>query len=122
MFYAIISWTTVFSYIVDRLTRGESICQDEVFDDVSCVNDAVEQLFDLFADDNSILTLTKLHTLISNQLSVDHHRSVREEDHDDDHDEEQAVQNVNMHYKNYDVCLCLLVHVHTCLHSCTCTQ
>ena len=78
------------SAIVDRLIRGESICEDEVFDDVSCVNDAVQQLFDLLAVDD-VTTLTKLHTLISDRLSTDHHRSVREEDHDDhdddDHDE-----------------------------------
>ena len=75
------------SAIVDRLTRGESICEDEVFDDVSCVNEAVEQLFDQLAVNDDGTTLTKLHTLISNRLSTDHHRSVREEDHDDDHDD-----------------------------------
>ena len=92
------------SAIVDRLTRGESICEDEVFDDVSCVNDAVEQLFDQLAVDDDVITLTELHTLISNRLSIDHHRSVREEDHDDhtddedghDDDDEQATQNVNL--------------------------
>ena len=75
------------SAIVDRLTRGESICEDEVFDDVSCVNEVVEQLFDQLAVDDDGTTLTELRTLISNRLSTDHHRSVREEDHDDDHDD-----------------------------------
>ena len=92
------------SAIVDRLTQGESICEDEVFDDISCVSDAVEQLFDLLAVDNDVLTLTELHTLISDQLHIDHHRSVREEDHDDeddhdhDHDESVANQNVLVNY------------------------
>ena len=89
--------------IVDGLIRGESICQDEVFEDVSCINDAVEQLLDQLSIDNNKLSLTELRVLISNQLSVDHHRIVREEDHHDDdddhdddhgHDEMQATQNV----------------------------
>ena len=71
------------SAIVDRLTRGESICEDEIFDDVSCVNDAVEQLFDVLAVDDDMLTLTELHTLISSR-----HRSIREEDHGDHENED----------------------------------
>ena len=74
------------SAIIDRLAQGEAICEDKMFDDVSCVNDAVEQLFDLLAVDNDMLTLTELHTLIGNRLHVDHHRGVREEDHDGDDD------------------------------------
>ena len=91
------------SAIIDRLAQGEAICEDEMFDDASCVNDAVEQLFDLLAVDNDILTLTELHTLIGNRLHVDHHRSVREEDHDDedddhddDHDHDEAAANQNV--------------------------
>ena len=70
--------------IVDRLTRGESICDGETFDGVSCVNDAVKQLFDVLTVNDDTLTLTELHTLIGSR-----HRSVREEDHgdhEDDHD------------------------------------
>ena len=94
------------SAIIDRLAQGDAICEDEMFDDVSCVYDAAEQFFDLLAADNDILTLTKLRTLISKRLHVDHHRGVREEDHDDgddddddddddhDHNEAAAIQNV----------------------------
>ena len=89
------------SAIIDRLIRGESICEDEVFDDVSCVNDAVKQLFDLLAVDDDATTLTELHTLISNRLSIDHHRNVRAED--DDHDE--YTQNVNRQ------CACVSVYL-----------
>ena len=96
------------SAIVDRLTRGESICEDEVFDDVSCVNDVVEQLFDLLAVDVDVTTLTELRTFISDRLPFDHHRSVRagDQDHADnkdqyDHDEDQ---NVN---------LCTYMYVYT---------
>ena len=81
------------SAIVDRLIREESICQDEVFDDISCVNDAMEQLFDVLSVENDKLTLSNLQTFISNQLSVDHHRSVRAEE---DHDDAEAIQNVNL--------------------------
>ena len=104
------------SAIVDRLIRGESICEDEVFDDVSCVNDAVEQLFDLLAVDD-VTTLTKLHTLISNRLPIDHHRSVRAEDEDedghghdeDDHGHDEDTENVNV------LCLCVCVSVCVCV-------
>ena len=89
------------SAIVDRLIRGESICEDEVFDDVSCVNDAVKQLFDLLAVDDDATTLTELHTLISNHLPIDHHRNVRAED--DDYDED--TQNVNLQ------CACVSVYL-----------
>ena len=59
------------SAIVDRLTRGESICEDEVFDDVSCVNDAVEQLFDQLAvDDDDIITDLKKVTRFDQQLII----------------------------------------------------
>ena len=89
------------SAIVDRLIRGESICEDELFADVSCVNDAVEQLFDLLAVDDDATTLTELHTLIGNRLPIDHHRDVRAEDDDhhddeDDHDHDEDTQNVNL--------------------------
>ena len=100
------------SAIVDRLIRGESICEDEVFDDVSCVNDAVQQLFDVLVVDHDVATVIKLRTLISDHLSIDHHRSVREEDddsrdgeHQHDRDEEQATQNVNM-------CVAMYVAIH----------
>ena len=93
------------SAIVDRLIRGESICEDEVFDDVSCVNDAVQQLFDLLAVDDDATTLTELHTLISNRLPIDHHRNVRAED--DDRNED--TQNVNLH------CACVSVYLSVCL-------
>ena len=97
--------------IVDGLIRGKSICQDEVFEDVSCINDAVEQLLDQLSIDDNKLPLTELRALISNQLSFDHHRIVREEDHhddddhddhdkDDDHDdhnEVQTIQNVSLY-------------------------
>ena len=66
---------------------------------MACIDDVVEQLFDLLADNNK--SLTELHTLIGNRLSIDHHRSVREEDGDDDDDDEDdhdedEVQNVNL--------------------------
>ena len=94
------------SAIVDRLIRGESICEDEVFDDVSCVNDAVEQLFDLLAVDDDATTLTELHTLISNRFPIDHHRNVRAEDDDeDDHDHDEDTQNVNLQ------CACVSVYL-----------
>ena len=97
------------SAIVDRLIRGESICEDEVFDDVSCVNDAVEQLFDLLAVDD-VTTLTELHTLISNRLPIDRHRSVRAEDQDEDgHGHEEDTENVNLE------CVCLCVCVRACV-------
>ena len=70
------------SAIVDRLTRGESICEDEVFDDVSCINDVVEQLFNLLDVDSDMLTLNELRALVGH---IDHHRSVREENHAADH-------------------------------------
>jgi len=77
---------------VNRLTRGESICDTEVVDNVSCVDDVVEQLFHNLADESGKLTLTQLQKLI-NQLPDDHYRAVRQaEDHDDeddhDHDDE----------------------------------
>ena len=134
------------SAIVDRPTQGESICEDEMFDDLSCVNDAVEQLFDLLAVDNDMLTLTELHTLISNQLHGDHHRSVREkdgDDHDDehnhddeddhdhddeddhDHDDEDdhdhdkaANQNVLANIKLLVTCICVMTAAHTHTHIC----
>ena len=122
------------SAIVDRLTRGESICEDEVFDDVSCVNDAVEQLFDQLAVDDDVTTLTKLHTLISNRLPTDHHRTVREEgqeddDHHDDHVHDGATDNVRIYYVCsvcVYVCMCVCVCgwvracVCVCVHACVC--
>ena len=84
------------SAIVDRLTRGEYICGDEVFDDVSCVNDVMEQLFDLLGFDNDMLTLTELETLIS-----DHHRSIREEDHNDHEDDHNDDHDNNHDDKDY---------------------
>ena len=72
---------------MDRLSRGESICDTEVVDDVSCVDDTVEQLFHRLADESGKLTLTQLQLLI-NQLPDDHYRVARQiEDHDDDHDD-----------------------------------
>jgi len=84
----------VCSAIVDRLTRREPICDNEVVDDVSCVDDVVEQLFHRLADGRGKLTFTQLQQLI-NQLPDDHYRVVREaEDHDDedghDHDDEDG--------------------------------
>ena len=78
------------SAIVDRLTRGEYICEYELFDDVSCVSDVVEQLFDLLGFDNDMQTFNELCTLIS---CIDHHRSVREEDHDDSNDDHRDHDN-----------------------------
>ena len=79
----------VCSAIVDRLSRGESICDTEVVDDVSCVDDVVEQLFHTLADESGKLTLTQLQLLID-QLPDDDHKVVRraEDNHLDDHDED----------------------------------
>lgn len=108
------------SAIVDRLVQGEGICEDEMLDDVSCISDVVEQLFDLLAVDNDMSTLTKLHTLIGNRVHVDHHRKVREEDddgdddhvdeddhkddHDHDHDHDEAAANQNVLANGSIVC------------------
>ena len=113
------------SAIVDRLTRGESICEDEVFDDVSCVNDVVEQLFDLLAVDVDVTTLTKLRTFISDHLPFDHHRSVRAGDHgnqdhgdnNDQHDYDED-QNVNLcayvciYIASLYICMYILMQKH----------
>ena len=78
------------SAVVDRLSRGESICDNEVVDDVSCVDDVVKQLFHRLADESGKLTLTQLQQLID-QLPDDHYRVARQtEDHDDDHDDEDG--------------------------------
>ena len=72
---------------MDRLSRGESICDTEVVDDVSCVDDVVEQLFHRLADESGKLTLTQLQQLID-QLPDDHYRVAKQtEDHHDDHDD-----------------------------------
>ena len=96
----------VCSAIVDRLSRGESICDTEVVDDVSCVGDVVEQLFYRLADESGKLTLTQLKQLI-NQLPDDHYRVVRQtEDHKDDddddenHDDDENDQDVDHHHKD----------------------
>ena len=113
------------SAIIDRLIQGEAICEVEIFNDVSCVSDAVKQLFDLLAINNDMLTLTELHTLIGNRLHVDHHRSVREEDHDDgddddhvdeddhDHDHDEAAANQNVLAKSGIVAHITHTHTHT---------
>ena len=76
---------------MDRLSRGESICDTEVVDDVSCVDDVVEQLFHRLADESGKLTLTQLQQLIDqliDQLPDDHYRVAKQtEDHHDDHDD-----------------------------------
>ena len=77
----------VCSAIVDRLSRGESICDTEVVDDVSCVDDVVEQLFHTLADESGKLTLTQLRLLID-QLPDDDHKVVRRAEDDHDHDED----------------------------------
>ena len=73
-----------------------------MFDDVSCVTDAVEQLFDQLAVDDDVTTLTKLHTLISNCLSINYHRSAREEDHDD-HDDDHNDHDDHDHHEEDNV-------------------
>ena len=77
----------VCSAIVDRLSRGESICDTEVVDDVSCVDDVVEQLFHTLADESGKLTLTQLQLLID-QLPDDDHKVVKRAEDDHDHDED----------------------------------
>ena len=103
------------SAIVDRLTRGESICEDEVFDDVSCVNDVVEQLFDLLSVDVDATTLTELRTFISDRLPFAHHRSVRAGDHgNQDHGDNKDQHD---HDEDQNVNLCAYIYVCTYIHS-----
>ena len=83
-----------------RLSKGESICDAEVVDEVSCLDNTVEQLFHTLADEGGKLSLTQLQLLIDQLPGEDHKVVRREEDHhDDDHDhdhdhDDDAQQNV----------------------------
>ena len=82
-----------------RLSRGESICDTEVVNDVSCVDDVVEQLYHRLADESGKLTLTQIQLLID-QLPDAHYRVVRQtevQDDDDDDDDVNHHGNENDH-------------------------
>jgi len=85
--------------------------------DVYCVIDAVEHLFDLLlADDNDMLTLTKLHTLIRSTISCLLIITA--------HDNDQV--KCESYYVNYSYLYSYMViilfhfvgmHVHVCVHT-----